>query len=59
MHRIYLYGESGDAFQFGISHGWSQFPNFLSSYKPNHVYNMDEMGFFYKAQTTKTFHKER
>jgi hypothetical protein len=59
MDIIYLYGESGDASQFGISHDWNQFPNSLSSYKPNHVYNMDEMGLFFKAQTNKTFRKER
>ena len=56
---MYLHGESGDADADGVAQAISQLPILLSNYEPEDVYNMDEIGLYFRAHPNKTLAQGR
>ena len=54
FYSDYMHGESGDADRKRVAEALSKMPALIAEYAPEDVYNMDEIGLFYKAQPHKT-----
>ena len=54
FYNVYMHGESGDVDGKGVVEALSKMPVLIAEYAPKDVYNMDEIGLFYKARPHKT-----